>query len=65
MNTRELPLLDESKCTQCGDCAAACPTHCLDLRGPVWLARPADCVSCAACAFVCPDDAIAMSLARE
>ncbi|OWK45283.1 4Fe-4S dicluster domain-containing protein [Fimbriiglobus ruber] len=58
----ELPVLDASRCTGCGDCVAACPTRCLEssANGLPWLARPADCVSCAACAAVCPTTAIAM-----
>jgi MinD superfamily P-loop ATPase len=57
----ELPLLDASRCTGCGDCVIVCPTQCLEMAGPrPWLPRPAQCVSCAACALVCPDDAIRM-----
>jgi len=56
---RDLPLLDETRCTGCGDCASVCPTNCLAMAGAVpWLIRPADCVSCAACRAVCPADAI-------
>lgn len=60
--TTELPTLDETRCTGCGDCAAVCPADCLEMSGPLpWLPRPADCVSCALCAAVCPAEAIAMS----
>jgi len=56
---RDLPLLDETRCTGCGDCAAVCPTSCLSMAGAIpWLIRPADCVSCAACLAICPADAI-------
>ena len=58
----ELPVLDEARCTGCGDCVAVCPAACLELRGKLpWLPRPADCISCAACAAVCPTDAIHLS----
>jgi NAD-dependent dihydropyrimidine dehydrogenase PreA subunit len=56
---REIPVLDETRCTGCGDCVGVCPVRCLAMAGVVpWLIRPADCVSCAACVAVCPTDAI-------
>jgi NAD-dependent dihydropyrimidine dehydrogenase PreA subunit len=56
---RELPVLDETRCTGCGDCVAVCPTICLAIAGAIpWLIRPADCVSCSACVAVCPTDAV-------
>jgi formate hydrogenlyase subunit 6/NADH:ubiquinone oxidoreductase subunit I len=61
--TIDLPALDETRCTGCGDCVAVCPVGCLEMSGPLpWLPRPADCVSCALCAAICPAEAIAMSL---
>ncbi len=55
----ELPVLDETRCTGCGDCVAVCPTACLELSGDhPWLPRPADCIACTACALVCPTAAI-------
>lgn len=58
----ELPLLNESRCTGCGDCAFVCPTACLEMSGPLpWLPRPNDCVSCSLCAVICPVDAIRMA----
>jgi ferredoxin len=58
----ELPLLDESRCTGCGDCVAVCPTACLEMRGQnPWLPRPLDCVGCGVCVAVCLDDALTMA----
>jgi len=60
MSNVSLPILNESRCTACGDCVAICPTHCLEILAElVWLPRPAECVSCGACRFICPEDAIA------
>jgi formate hydrogenlyase subunit 6/NADH:ubiquinone oxidoreductase subunit I len=61
----ELPVLDCTRCTGCGDCVAVCPTDCLEMTGPLpWLPRPGDCVSCAVCAGVCPADALHMTEAE-
>jgi MinD superfamily P-loop ATPase len=57
----EIPLLDETKCTSCGDCVEACPSACLEMHGRVpWLPRPADCTGCSLCAAVCPPAALEM-----
>ena len=62
---RELPLLNETRCTGCGDCVPICPTDCLAMAGAIpWLIRPAACISCAACAAVCPVDAIHLQRPR-
>jgi MinD superfamily P-loop ATPase len=51
----ELPRLDETLCTGCGDCVAVCPTDCLEMLGPLpWLPRPESCVCCAVCVHICP-----------
>ncbi|MCS6850463.1 MAG: 4Fe-4S binding protein [Gemmataceae bacterium] len=55
----ELPVVDESRCTGCGDCVAVCPVECLGMWGAVpWLPRPSECVSCGVCVVVCPPQAI-------
>jgi formate hydrogenlyase subunit 6/NADH:ubiquinone oxidoreductase subunit I len=57
----ELPVLNEARCTSCGDCVLACPTDCLEMLGPLpWLPRPGQCVSCTLCVLLCPADALAM-----
>ena len=58
---RELPLLDDSRCTGCGDCVPACPTDCLEMAGALpWLPRPQDCIHCTLCVLICPVEAIRM-----
>jgi len=59
----ELPSLDETRCTGCGDCVAVCPTACLDMAADSpWLPRPEDCVSCALCVLICPAEALRLVL---
>ena len=59
--TRDIPFLNETRCTGSGDCVAVCPTRCLEMAGPLpWLPRPADCVSCTLCVLICPADALTM-----
>lgn len=54
-----LPVVNESRCTGCGDCVALCPTDCLAMAGHVpWLPRPLDCVACGVCELVCPAEAV-------
>ena len=61
MRFYELPLLNESLCTGCGDCVVICPVFCLEIPGPLpWLPRPEDCTSCGLCAEVCPAKALEM-----
>jgi formate hydrogenlyase subunit 6/NADH:ubiquinone oxidoreductase subunit I len=61
-NMVELPDLNETRCTGCGDCTVVCPTGCLEMAGPLpWLPRPRDCVSCTVCVLVCPVTALTMT----
>lgn len=58
----DLPLLDVTRCTGCGDCVVVCPVGCLEMAGPVpWLPRPADCISCSMCVLVCPVEALRLA----
>jgi NAD-dependent dihydropyrimidine dehydrogenase PreA subunit len=59
MNVRELPHLNEQRCTGSGECIAVCPTDCLEWRSalPV-LAWPHQCIGCGLCEAVCPVQAI-------
>lgn len=58
-----LPVLDETRCTGCGDCVDVCPTACLEPAGPLpWLARPGDCIRCDLCCRVCPEDALSLAV---
>lgn len=58
----EIPLLDQTRCSGCGDCVAVCPTDCLIMcDGAPFLARPNDCVSCGLCVLVCPTAALSLA----
>jgi NAD-dependent dihydropyrimidine dehydrogenase PreA subunit len=58
----ELPRVDETRCSACGDCVVVCPTDCLEMRGALpSLRRPAHCVSCALCVLICPERALQMA----
>jgi NAD-dependent dihydropyrimidine dehydrogenase PreA subunit len=57
-----LPVVDERRCTGCGDCVVVCPADCLAMGGTLpWLPRPADCIACELCVLVCPEEALAMA----
>jgi MinD superfamily P-loop ATPase len=57
----ELPQLDETRCSGCGDCVPACPVDCLELAGRLpWLPRPTACVSCGICVLICPENALVL-----
>jgi NAD-dependent dihydropyrimidine dehydrogenase PreA subunit len=58
----ELPQVDETHCTGCGDCVAVCPTNCLRMGVSLpRLLRPGECISCALCVLICPDEALRMA----
>ena len=60
--SRELPLLDPTRCTGCGVCVRTCPTDCLTLAALMpRLVRPLDCIHCTLCAIVCPTEALSMA----
>ncbi|MCE9531084.1 MAG: 4Fe-4S binding protein [Planctomycetes bacterium] len=58
---RELPVLNPTRCTGCGECVSICPVDCLAMSGKIpWLSKPDVCVACTACVAICPTEAIVM-----
>jgi len=55
-----IELIVAERCTACGDCVAACPSHVFDLEasgGPL-IARQDQCQTCFLCELYCEADAI-------
>lgn len=56
--TRPVPLVDESKCTQCGRCGEICRYSAIVPLGLTVLVYPELCHGCGGCKLVCPTGAI-------
>jgi NAD-dependent dihydropyrimidine dehydrogenase PreA subunit len=58
---RELPVVEDMRCTSCQDCVRICPTDCLGWRSGLPVLREwTDCIHCGLCALICPAEAITM-----
>ena len=56
--TVPVPLVDESKCTACGECGKACQFSAIVSLGAKPLVFPELCHGCGGCGLACPADAI-------
>lgn len=54
-----LPIIDQKKCTLCGECVTQCPSQALAMENKqlVFL-QPVRCTYCGDCEAVCPQGAI-------
>lgn len=53
-----IPVIDETRCTACGECARFCEFNAIVRVGKTVLVFPELCHSCGGCALVCPEKAI-------
>ena len=53
-------IIDEDKCTGCGDCVDACPSECYSepANEKANVSAVDECVGCKACESQCPEEAI-------
>jgi MinD superfamily P-loop ATPase len=53
-----LPVVDESQCTYCGNCAEVCEFHAIAVIGKKIQVFPELCHGCGSCTWICPEKAI-------
>lgn len=53
-----VPVIDEQKCTHCGDCAKICVYNVLAVLKTMVMTFPELCHGCGACSYLCPEKAI-------
>jgi len=58
VQTTFVPVIDESRCTGCGECAELCEFNALAVIGKKVLVFPELCHSCLGCQMICPEAAI-------
>jgi NAD-dependent dihydropyrimidine dehydrogenase PreA subunit len=57
-----LIVIDETKCTLCGECVKICPNEVYKLEdGRVIVANATDCSNCQSCVSMCEPQAITIS----
>lgn len=55
-------IIDETKCTSCGECVKICPSEVYKFEGPrVVVGNSADCSNCQSCVSVCEPQCITVS----
>ena len=62
--TVPVPVIDEKRCTACGECAEICQFNALACLPPSVMTFPELCHSCGGCWLICPEQAISQG-ARE
>jgi len=55
-------VIDETKCTVCGECVSICPSEIYKLEdGKIVVGNTADCSNCQSCVSVCEPQAITIT----
>lgn len=53
------PVVDQDKCTGCGECVDVCPVEVFEMDGDKSsVAKPDECLGCESCVEVCESEAI-------
>lgn len=61
MADRNLPVIDQQKCTLCGACVDVCPEQVLAVEtNALVYAKPQACTMCAECESVCPEGVVSV-----
>ena len=53
-------VVDQSKCTGCGDCVAECPCESLSVKDSLCIVDEGTCADCGACIDVCTAGALSL-----
>jgi NAD-dependent dihydropyrimidine dehydrogenase PreA subunit len=53
-------VIDNQKCTACGECVEACPLEAIAIKDNVAVVDEATCGDCGACVDTCPSESIAL-----
>ncbi|MCD4650502.1 MAG: 4Fe-4S binding protein [Candidatus Cloacimonetes bacterium] len=53
-------LVDNEKCTGCGQCVDTCPVAALEVKGEVVVVDEETCIDCGACIDACPFEALSL-----
>lgn len=52
--------VNESTCTGCGECVAACPAQVFELEGDKAVVTENECMGCESCVAICPSESITL-----
>ena len=56
----EVPEVDESRCSRCGQCSTLCQFKAISLMGEILMTFPEMCHGCGGCIAICPEQALSV-----